>query len=153
MAVSGPCACGSNRVSAIREREFVRRFTAGECVTTFSDGSRMFVSTLPIDPFDALRAEAKRKLAAGFNPRVVLGALDECVRAKDPTRWAAALAVHATMYAAGVIVAAHTSAAGTCYHGNRPATCGWCALGRKRSDASVCTAVDPAWDAPDCEGE
>lgn len=112
---------------------------------------------VPPDPFAAVRAEAKRMLASGANPRVVLGALDACAMRGDPSAWLAectsALAQEFARVAADYPRQARERALSPCYHGNRAGTCGWCALSRDRSDARVAASHEPAWETADCEGE
>lgn len=130
---------------------------------TFPDGCKPLMHFVPgeivapVDPFAALRAEAKRMMDDGADPRLVLGALDECVTSGRPSTWNSAVAAAVVRYSAEAIEysmsAYRQRRNGPCYHGNRAGTCGWCALSRDRSDARVAASHEPAWETADCEGE
>ena len=106
-----------------------------------------------VDLFAAVRAEAKRMMDDGVDPRLVLGALDACILRRDAAAWNAYLAIHASRALSEVVIDSRIRALEPCYHGNRAGTCGWCALSRDRSDARAVESHEPAWETADCEGE
>lgn len=120
-----------------------------------NDAARPVV--VPPDPFAAVRAEAKRMLDAGANPRDVLGALDSMVRshstgASVPPAEILTWQVHGRAHFR-VAQTAATRRESPCYHGKRAGTCGWCALVHERSDSRAVAPHEPAWETADCEGE
>lgn len=126
---------------------------------TFPDGCKPLMRFVPgeivapLDPFAAVRANAKRMMDEGADPRLVLGALDACILRRDAAAWNAYLAIHASRALSEVVIDSRIRALEPCYHGNRAGTCGWCALSRDRSDARAVEPTEPAWETADCEGE
>ena len=78
-----------------------------------------------VDLFAAVRAEAKRMMDDGVDPRLVLGALDACILRRDAAAWNSYLAIHASRALSEVVIDSRIRALEPCYHGNRAGTCGW----------------------------
>lgn len=95
------------------------------------------------DPHAELRAEAKRMLAEGHDPRDVLGALDECLlgRLRCDLRSAAVL-LHRYRITA---ISDHSALHARCYHGNLARSCGWCAT---YPPPAAVEHVECAWESP-----